>query len=71
MKGRPIIVEYQGEPRCLSEVGRLIGVAPRTMVYRYAAGKRGAALFAPVDERMKRRGRWPVGDVVSERERSA
>ena len=64
MKGRPIVVVYRGEPMSLSEAGRLIGVAPRTMSYRYAKSKRGAALFAPPDERCKRRGNWGVGDVA-------
>lgn len=64
MKGRPIVVEFGNELRSLSEIGRLIGVAPRTMSYRYAKGKRGADLFAPADERCKRRGQWGVGDVV-------
>lgn len=64
MKGRPILVEYNGQPRSLREVGRLIGVSPRAMANRYEAGKRGAELFAPVDERMKHRGNWGVGDVA-------
>lgn len=63
MKGRPIIIEYRGEPRSLSEIGRLIGVAPRTMVSRYHAGKRGAELFAPPDARMKRRGDWRLATL--------
>lgn len=65
MRGRPTLVEYQGEPRSLSEVGRLIGVSSRTMANRYKAGKRGAELFAPRDERSAHRGKWgEVGDVV-------
>lgn len=65
VKGRPILLEYQGEPRSLSEIGRLIGVAARTMVSRYDAGKRGEALFAPPDERMRRRGNWDADAVLS------
>lgn len=67
MKGRPIMVQYMGASRSLSEIGRSIGVHPRTMASRYASGKRGKALFAPVDERVKRRGNWgdEVGDVAS------
>lgn len=71
MKGRPILLHYNGAPRSLREIGRLIGVSPRAMSNRYAryvAGKiEEAALFAPCDERMKRRGQWglpKVGDVV-------
>lgn len=65
MKGQPIIVEFRGEPLSLSEVGRLIDVSPRAMANRYEAGKRGAELFAPPDERMRKRGRWgEVSDVV-------
>lgn len=69
MRGRPILVEYQGKPRSLREVGRLIGVSPRAMVDRYArylAGKIDeAALFAPRDEKSAHRGTWgEVGDVV-------
>lgn len=55
VKGRRILVEFRGEPMSLSEVGRLIGVSPRTMANRYDAGKRGAELFAPCNERMRNR----------------
>jgi hypothetical protein len=53
MKGRPIIVEYQGEPRSLAEIGSVIGVPRTTLTSRYAAGKRGADLFAPLNESKK------------------
>lgn len=53
MKGRPIIIEYEGEPRSLAEIGGMIGVPSRTLTWRYAAGKRGEDLFAPVDESRK------------------
>lgn len=71
MKGRPILVEYNGQPRSLREVGRLIGVSPRAMsnrYARYAAGKCDeSALFAPLDEKSARRGTWgEVGDVVEQ-----
>jgi len=66
MRGRPILVEYQGESRSLSEVGRLIGVSPRAMINRYKAGKRGDDLFAPRDEKSAHRGKWgEVGDVAT------
>jgi hypothetical protein len=71
VKGRAILVEYDGEPRSLREIGLLIGVHPRTMVYRYHRGKRGPALFAPPDEKCKRRGTWEfqeVGDVPKNRD---
>lgn len=63
MKGRPILVEYDGQPRSLREVGRLIGVSPRAMANRWAAGKRGEQLFAPADERCKRRGNWELATL--------
>jgi hypothetical protein len=53
MKGRPIMVEYQGEPRCLEEISSLLGVPGPTLYARYAAGRRGAELFAPVDTSKK------------------
>lgn len=65
MKGRPILVEYQNEPRSLSEIGRLIGVSPRAMNNRWHKGKRPPEIFAPCNERMKRRGQWGVGDVAA------
>lgn len=65
MKGRPILVEYNGQSRSLREVGRLIGVSPRAMADRWAAGKRGDELFAPADEGSKHRGKWDEVDAVS------
>lgn len=62
MKGRPILVEFRGEPMSLREVGRLIGVSARAMANRYEAGKRGAELFAPADKRKRKRGRWGINE---------
>jgi hypothetical protein len=68
MKGRPILVEFEGKSRSLSEVGRLIGVSPRAMADRWNSGRRGNALFAPPDQRKARRGNWQVSDIkISER----
>lgn len=58
MRGRPILVEYKGKPRSLREVALMIGISPRALNNRWHRGKRGAELFAPPDERMKRRGNW-------------
>jgi len=47
VKGRAIRVEFAGELRSLREIGLMIGVAPRTMSDRWAAGWRPPRLFAP------------------------
>lgn len=53
---KTVIVEHNGEPMSLRELAQTVGLAPSTLVHRYARGKRGAELIEPADERFARRG---------------
>ncbi len=50
-KRNNLIVEYNGEEMCLSDVANTLGISKSTLLFRYHEGDRGERLFRPVESK--------------------